>query len=231
MGKMIVHLTHRNWEICAPVVCSRLKCAKFVTALTGAGISVASGLPLTNDRIRDVEVSRLFEAQFLQENRQMYFSIYRDVLKTWREAEPNAAHVTLARNHVWTITLNIDGLHRAAGTQHLIELHGNLRELNCRSCSLTLPSEVVVSSRGVPACPHCGIVLWPGFSLSGEAIRHFNRAVDWAARSEVLFVVGTSLEAEPAAHLPAIADRSGGCVVFIQNDADEMLPRLYRALI
>jgi len=225
---MIIELTSDNWYATTPEIIRRLKTAKFTVALTGAGISVASGLPLIGDVVKGVEVNRIFERGFFQKHPQEYYRVYRYILQSWRKAEPNPAHIALARHHVWIVTLNVDGLHLAAGSRHVIELHGSLRELRCVHCGLTVSSEMCTTS-DIPVCGGCGSILWPGFTLVGEEIRHYNRAVDWVGRAEILFVVGTSLEVEPACWLPSIAGhKHDACIIYIRDHSELLLPRLFR---
>ena len=123
------------------------------------------------------------------------------------------------------MTQNIDGLHRDAGTRHLIELHGNLRELQCPTCKQVYQSDLAFAAK-VPVCPDCDGLLMPGVTLEGQQIRHFSRAVDWCGRAQVLFVVGSKLNMEPVRQLPEIAESNGAVVVFINQDAEHALPGL-----
>ncbi|MCL6515749.1 Sir2 family NAD-dependent protein deacetylase [Alicyclobacillus sp.] len=199
--------------------------ARFLVAVTGAGISRASGLPLLRETIDGVPLAWFFRRESLDEAPERYYDLYRRLLSEWRHARPNPAHLGLARHGVWVITQNIDGLHRDAGTEHLIELHGNLRELRCPGCGALYAAELVWRTH-VPACARCGRVLHPGVTLEGEQIRHFSLAVDWVGRCEVLYVVGTSLKMDPVRRLPELARRNGAWVVWINREAERLLPRL-----
>lgn len=204
---------------------SKICSARFIVAVTGAGISSASGLPLVDQTISNIPLRDFFRADLLVENPERYYDAYRTVQLQWRSAVPNQAHVALADYGVWVITQNIDGLHRDAGTKHLIELHGNLRELRCPRCD-TKHSTKMVWQVTVPQCPGCGHVLYPGITLEGEQVRHFARAVDWVGRAHVVLVIGTNLEMHPVRLLPSVARNNGATLMVINHSAEQVLPQL-----
>jgi NAD-dependent deacetylase len=203
----------------------RIGASTFRVAITGAGISEASGLPLLCDRARYQEIQPLFDPQALADDPVEYYTLYRRVLEDWRSVSPNSAHHALVKAGFWVITLNIDGLHRDAGTEHLIEMHGNLRELRCRHCT-SIHNSQVVWKQIPPRCPVCNDRLWPGISLRGDPIRHYSLATDWVGRAEVLFIVGTSLSDAPARNLPSIAKENGAFITTIGEDAEHWIPDL-----
>lgn len=217
---------HPN-QIC-PALRNQIKAARFRTALTGAGISHPSGLPLMGETLRGVRLKEFFHPALLSTNPARYYAAYRQALEDWRLASPNPAHVALARAGVWVITQNIDGLHRDAGSQHVIELHGNLRELRCIACGQIVHSHLALETE-VPVCPRCGEMLHPGITLEGEELRHFSRAIDWAGRTQVLLVVGTSLEMEPVRHIPDVAAANGALVIVINRACQTVIPALFAA--
>jgi len=200
----------------------------FVAALTGAGISVASGIPLITDTVEDLDLRQFFQRETYESNREKFFHVYRTVLRKWRFATPNVAHQCLSRQGTWVITQNVDGLHRDIGTEHLIELHGNLRELCCESCKGIFSSQIVWR-QVVPRCPTCQEYLRPGFTFEGEEVRHYSRAVDWVGRSEVLLVIGTALKMNPVCNLPKIAESNGAIVAYINAKADLIVGELWKS--
>ncbi|CAM3787724.1 Sir2 family NAD-dependent protein deacetylase [Alicyclobacillus pomorum] len=203
---------------------------QFMTAVTGAGISVASGLPLLEDEVQDVPLREFFAPELLHDCPHQYYKVYREALMTWRKATPNAAHFALAKVGVWIVTQNVDGLHWDAGSKHVIELHGNFRELLCRTCQQIYSSQLALRNE-VPTCTGCHRPLEPGIVLEGQEIRHFSRAVDWVGRSQLLFVVGTMLQMDPVRRLPRIAKDNGAHVVWVNEEAERVLPVLCRALL
>lgn len=203
----------------------KVNSSRFLVAITGAGISRACGLPLIDDEVDGVPLRAFFRPQLFEDDAAGYYGLYRKTLQNWRTAKPSLAHVALAKAGFWVVTQNIDGLHRDAGSTHVLELHGNLRELLCQSCGHRFSSQLIWEFP-VPKCSECNGVLHPGIVLEGEEVRHFSRAVDWVGRAECLFIVGTQLEMEPVRQLPAIAERNGADVIWLNSEAERMVPRL-----
>ncbi|WDM03097.1 iron dicitrate transport regulator FecR [Alicyclobacillus cycloheptanicus] len=188
-------------------------------------MSKASGLPLVNETVAGIRLRDLFRPQLLNTDPKRFYEAYRVILNEWRSSAPNPAHIALAKRGAWVITQNIDGLHRDAGSEHVIELHGNLRELRCPSCDQIYGSQLAWEA-AVPRCPACKDVLRPGITLEGEEVRHFSRALDWVGRAEVLLIVGTKLEMEPVRRLPAVAKRNGARFIEVNRDAERILPKI-----
>lgn len=218
---VIGNLSHNKAEVFRDIV----RNAHFLVAITGAGISVASGLPLLRDTVHELPLREFFTKRLWSSDPIRYFDVYREIWQRFRLAAPNPAHRVLAGSRVAVITQNIDGLHRDAGTERLLELHGNLRELRCAFCGYIGSSERSLRDR-LPRCPVCRHVLRPGITLEGEPIRHFARAVDWVGEAEVLLVVGTSLQMEPVCRLPDLMLRRGRHVIRVNRRAEYWLPWL-----
>ncbi|WAH44611.1 iron dicitrate transport regulator FecR [Alicyclobacillus fastidiosus] len=195
-------------------------------ALTGAGISVASGLPLGNEVVQGIPLNEFFMLHTWEERPSQAFAAYRDILSGWRRATPNPAHQALADARIRIITQNIDGLHRDAGSQEVIELHGNLRELRCFQCDAVFASQLVWKD-DVPSCPTCRAQLFPGFILEGDAVRHIARAVEWVAAAAYLVVIGTQLAMDPVRRLREIARERGADVIWVSAMAEEWVPTLF----
>ncbi|HCK82222.1 MAG TPA: NAD-dependent deacylase [Candidatus Competibacter sp.] len=204
---------------------NRLRAARRVAVLTGAGISAESGVPT----FREAQTG--LWAQYNPEELATPDAFRRDPRLVWewyawrqgrvRQAEPNAGHRALVdmerRVAEFTlITQNVDGLHRRAGSQHLLELHGNLFRTKC--FSEERPVESWPDSDEIPPrCPHCGSLLrpdvvWFGESLPVETLRTAEHA---AKSAEVFFSIGTSALVYPAADLPFAALAAGATVVEI----------------
>jgi NAD-dependent deacetylase len=149
-----------------------------------------------------------------------FWDFYRMRLDHLGAAEPNAAHRALARLQQAgaierVVTQNVDGLHQAAGSEGVLELHGSLRVARCRSCGAEYPIETARErwAADAEAEPHCdcGAVLGPGVVLFGEALPlAIETAFDLAERGDVAVCLGTSLEVFPAAHLPLVTVERGG---------------------
>lgn len=224
---MIREITENNWRDQIDELGKSVKEATFLTAITGAGISLASGLPLIDDNCGEILVRDLFRRQSWYDEPETYFNAYREILQTWRIAKPNRAHEVLGQSDAWVITQNVDGLHRDAATQHLLEIHGNLRELRCECCE-TIYGTQFLEQVAIPRCPNCNEILRPGFTFEGEEIRHFSLATDWCGRADVLLIVGTDLAMKPIKQLPEIARKRTDCLLIVINYLSELvLPSLF----
>jgi NAD-dependent deacetylase len=217
--------------------------ARSVVALTGSGVSAESGIPTfrgTGGIWGDLNVEEFATPE----------GFARDPLKVWnwyaqrrREldgARPNAAHAALAalqrqvkaRGGTFVlVTQNIDGLHQAAGSEGVLELHGSLRRARCRAC----PHQAEMSAErveAVPTCPQCGQhmrpdVVWFGESLPMDVYR---AAVEAAAAADVFLSVGTSAVVYPAAGLIEWA-LSGGAKAIEVNLEPTPISRLVRVAL
>lgn len=223
---MIHEIVGSNWKEQVRTIRMKLKHANYVTAITGAGMSVASGLPVEGDTVDGLPLKKFFDKKFWLSSPESFFELYRNLCIKWRGAVPNQGHLALARAGVWVVTQNIDGLHRDAGTQHLLELHGNLRELRCDSCHNIFSSTLAMKSR-VPTCKGCGNILRPGIAFEGEQIRHVSFAFDWIGRSDILLIIGTRLHMFPLNNAHRIVSEKGSTVVWINMDANTVLTEIF----
>lgn len=205
-----------------------------LAVFTGAGISVASGLPTFDGSYRGIQVREILEHDFFLERTRFFYDFYRDVLLRWADAEPNGAHRAIAAVGCPVVTQNIDGLHQRAGSPGVTELHGNLRELRCEVCSHVHPSSLASSGtlvRGVPHCPDCGGLLKPVVVLFGEDVDEYEAALGVMLEAERVLVVGTSLTVYPAAGLVGLARERGATVEIVNSRADEEVPRALERLL
>lgn len=198
--------------------------AHFKVAITGAGISRPSGLPLLSDSVDGIPLQRFFDGSLFERDTEQFYASYRKILTRFLKAAPNPAHSSLVTSNTWVITQNIDGLHRLAGSEHILEMHGNIRELLCPACGLVESSERALHY-GIPRCPNCSAILHPGIVLVGETVRHVSRAVDWAGRTELLFIIGTRLTADPVRQIPNMV-KDEVPIVEINQNAEVLLPML-----
>ena len=194
----------------------------------GAGVSTESGIPdfrsvdgLYNQKYSDppeeILSDRYFEA-FPDE----FYRFYRDKLNI-SGAKPNASHYALARLEregklAAVITQNIDGLHQAAGSRNVLELHGSLLRNYCTKCGRHYGYEHMLSFSGVPTC-QCGGIIRPDIVLYGEGLdfRILHRSAELIKAADMLIVGGTSLVVYPAAGL--IDYYNGNRLVLINRDA------------
>lgn len=198
-------------------------------AITGAGLSVASGLPTINREWRGIPLREIFTQEMFLNDPEKFYQCYREMLLEWREAKPNPGHEALAKAGVRVITQNFDGLHQKAGSREVLEVHGNLRELICLGCSALYPSHVA-ETNPLPLCPTCQQLLQPNIVLVGEEVRHIAVATDWVGQADVLLVVGTKLEMAPICDLPKLAKKRGIPVITCNKKAESVLPELFASV-
>lgn len=199
-------------------------------ALTGAGMSTESGLPDYRGAA-GMWRNRRFEAvasvEALRDEPVEFWDFYRMRLDSLDGSVPNAGHVALARLEragliQRVVTQNVDGLHGAAGSRAVLELHGSLREARCRTCGSTWPMDEarrrwIDAADGVPTCD-CGDVLGPGVVLFGEALPPaIDEAFELAHGARLALALGTSLAVFPAAHLPIATVERGGKVAIVNR--------------
>jgi len=206
----------------------RLCCAGSVVVLTGAGISVPSGIPDFRtpgtgiwEHVDPMEVAHI---DAWRANPARFWSFYGERFQTLGDKRPNGAHdalVELERRGLVdaVITQNIDMLHRRAGTRELIEVHGSIATCSCLSCGARVASAEVLAQleqSAVPLCA-CGRPLKPDVVLFGEFLpaAALERATRLAEGADLLLCVGSSLEVYPVAQLPAITLRHGGEVAIV----------------
>jgi NAD-dependent deacetylase len=185
-----------------------LDAAERVLFITGAGISADSGLPtyrgiggLYNDRHTDdgLPIEVALSGDMLAARPEITWKYLAEIEANCRGAGPNAAHHVIARlaatKRVTVLTQNIDGLHRAAGSQDVIEIHGTLHRLSCTECGARFAVEDYSGLEFPPACPDCGALLRPDVVLFGEALppAAIPRLVEvLEAGPDLIFSIGTT---------------------------------------
>lgn len=208
--------------------------ARGVVALTGAGISVPSGIPdfrtpgtglWTNVdpmEVAHIDVWRRDPARF--------WEFYDHRFQTLATTRPNRAHAALARlEHAGlldaVVTQNIDRLHGQAGTRELIEVHGTIEHSSCLTCGTRVPLAEVRARRaddpdGIPRCV-CGEPLKPDVVLFGEFLPEaaIDRAQRLALGADLMLCIGSSLEVYPVAQLPELTLMTGGRLAILTQGA------------
>ena len=199
-------------------------------ALTGAGISVPSGIPDFRtpgsglwEGVDPMEVAHI---DAWRADPERFWHFYGSRFQTLRYKQPNGAHEVLveleSRGRLdGVITQNIDRLHRRAGQRELVEVHGTIDTSSCLACRAAYPLEEVQrrlegSPVSVPACD-CGEPLKPDVVLFGEFLEDgaLERAYALAASADLLLCVGSSLEVHPIAQLPGVTRQAGGEVAIV----------------
>jgi NAD-dependent deacetylase len=199
-----------------------------VVALTGAGISVESGIPPFRgkggvwERIDPMEYAHI--DAFVRNPAKVWNVLIKEMKDVVDRARPNAAHRGLARleqiGKLQTIiTQNVDSLHQNAGSTDVIEFHGTFAWQRCMDCDHRLETRRIDLSEMPPRC-RCGGIYRPDCVFFGELIPtgHLSRSQAVAARCQVMLVIGTSAMVQPAAYLPVIAKGAGATVIEINPD-------------
>lgn len=196
----------------------------WTAALTGAGISVDSGIPDFRspgglwDRFDPFEYAHI---DAFKRNPERVWTMLKEMSAMVRDAKPNPAHIALAKLEELdvvkvVITQNIDNLHQKAGTKNIIEYHGNSEYLVCIKCNKRYPAdEVEKKGKFPPRCDDCGTILKPDVVFFGEPIP-FQALVEsqhHAQECDVMLVIGTSGMVQPAASLPYIAKNTGSTII------------------
>lgn len=198
----------------------------------GAGVSTESGIPdfrsvdgLYNQKY-DYPPETILSHSFYTRKTEEFYRFYRDKMLCLT-AKPNAAHKKLAELEragklKAVITQNIDGLHQAAGSREVLELHGSVHRNYCRHCKKLFDAEYILKSSGIPVCDACGGQIKPDVVLYEEGLNDdtMRRAVQYISRAEVLIIGGTSLAVYPAAGLIDYYD--GNKLILINKSATPM---------
>lgn len=181
----------------------------------GAGCSCESGIPdfrsasgLWNEKLKiNLTPEQLVSHTMFMKYPKEFFEFYRDKL-IYPDAKPNAAHIALAKLEEIgklkaVVTQNIDGLHQAAGSKHVYELHGSVLRNYCVKCHAFYDEKFILESKGVPTCTKCGGNVKPDVVLYEEGLDNnvIRGAIAAISKADTLIIGGTSLVVYPAAGL------------------------------
>ena len=212
--------------------------SKYVVCLTGAGVSVESGIspfrgpgglwtrygepPMDGYQRFLANPKAHWESQLDPNRRRLMGS-------SIQEAKPNAGHLALAEMEQMgllkaLITQNIDNLHFVAGSRNILEIHGNVNKLRCIKCSSKFPREGFDLSDLPPLCPNCGGIVKGDTVMFGEPIPNdvLSSCLNEAKLSDCMLVVGTSATVHPAASLPLIVKRDGHPIIEINPEPSNL---------
>lgn len=192
-----------------------LKDSNNIVFFGGAGVSTESNIPdfrssngLWNEKLKiNFTPEQLVSHTFFMRYPDEFFKFYKDKL-IYPNAKPNAAHIALAKLEKMgklkaVVTQNIDGLHQAAGSKNVYELHGSVLRNYCMKCGAFYDEKFILESKGVPTCPKCGGKVKPDVVLYEEGLDEdvIQGAVRAIAQADTLIIGGTSLVVYPAAGL------------------------------
>ena len=206
---------------------SRIASAQAITILTGAGISADSGVPTfrgADGLWRNFRAEELASPEAFERDPRLVWEWYNWRRELIASKQPNDAHRAIASlesrvNDFWLITQNVDGLHRAAGSRKLSEIHGNIWMVRCTACSAVTENHQVPLSL-MPHCGPCGGLLRPHIVWFGESLQEEDlaRCANQLQACDILLVIGTSGVVYPAAGFASIAKAAGAYVIEVNLD-------------
>lgn len=188
--------------------------ANNIVVLTGAGISVPSGIPdfrsatgLYSTPYGDYNAETMISHDFFETYVDEFYKFYKEKL-IYKNAKANDAHKLLAKLEAigklkCVITQNIDGLHQDGGSKNVCEIHGSIHRNYCIRCGKFFDLDYVLKHEGTPRCDDCGAVIKPDVVLYGEGLDPFvwRKAIRAIDDADTFIVIGTSLIVYPAASL------------------------------
>lgn len=232
-----------------------LKTAKSLLFFTGAGISAESGIDTFRGKgglWNKMSAQELASFDGFMKNPNLVWEWYQYRRNIVRNTKPNAGHLTIAKfeslfDEVTVVTQNVDNLHKRAGSNNILELHGNIERNFCMDCRTFYGVEKFIDVHEAPRCDKCGGMIRPDVVWFGETLPQdvFSEAERKSANADICFLVGTSAVVYPAAYIPISAKEAGATLVEINieptnitNQVDypifgksgEVLPRIFELL-
>jgi len=193
-----------------------------VVAITGAGISVESGIPdfrSPGGLWERFDPSEYATITTFKKNPAKVWLMLKEMDEIMVRARPNPAHCALAELEKQgilqgIITQNVDNLHQAAGSQNVVEYHGNAHRFVCLNCKGSWPREALNFDQ-TPLYCYCGGLIKPDVVFFGEAIPEaaMSKANAWVLACDLLLIIGSSMEVAPANMLPQVAKNTGAVIV------------------
>lgn len=228
--------------------------SKRAVALTGAGISVGSGIPPFRGKgglWSKYDPDEYAHVEAFKRNPEKVWIMLKEMIDTIRVAHPNAAHFALAElEHLGhlegVITGNVDSLHQAAGSKNVLELHGNNRSLICMECQNSYPVELYLKEMP-PKCD-CGYTLRSDVVFFGEQLPQKVLLSSYALAKDcdLMLVIGTSALVSPMSHMPVLANENGAKILeinleetfltsfisdwIIKGVAEDILPKIVKGV-
>jgi NAD-dependent deacetylase len=200
-------------------------------ALTGAGVSVPSGIPdfrtPETGLWANVDPMEVAHIDVFEREPERFWSYYRPRFSSLGDKVPNRAHAALAELErrgliEGVITQNIDRLHRAAGSENVVEVHGSIETSSCTGCATSFGLEEIddlFDERGIAICSACGGAVKPDVVLFGELLSDaaIGRATELAEAADLMLCVGSSLVVHPVAGLPQLTLGRGGRLAIVSK--------------
>jgi NAD-dependent deacetylase len=207
------------------IAAEMIRNSKYAVAFTGAGISVASGIPpfRGEDGLWNTHDPIYLEINFFRKKPlQSWIKIKEIFYDNLQNVKPNIAHKILAKMEQRSfiesiITQNIDNLHQAAGSKHVYELHGNYKQLICMECNSEYDLSFADLNYLPPTCYVCKGILKPDIVFFNEPIPAYakTKSYEEVNKADLMLIIGTHAEVLPAAEFPIIAKKNGAKIIEI----------------
>ncbi len=210
-----------------------------IVAITGAGISKASGMPTfrgEDGMWNQYQAQDLATPYAFQKDPKLVWEWYKARMRILLKAKPNNAHLALSRLEAeglltGIISQNVDGLHEIAGNSRIVEIHGTIRYAKCINCSFVKRWDSIkeaTKDSEIPICPMCNELLRPDVVWFGEGLDNekWRKVLEWIKETNLMMVIGTSGVVHPVASLPSYAKQHTKIIEFntektpISNIAD-----------
>lgn len=225
-------MENTTWMKQIDELAQRITASKRIVFFGGAGVSTESKIPdfrsadgLYSQKSFSYPPEVMLSHSFFDAHTETFFEFYRTMI--FKDAKPNAAHEKLAQ---WEkdgkltaiVTQNIDGLHQAAGSKNVLELHGCVKRNYCRRCGDFFDEDFILNTRGIPRCPKCQGIVKPDVVLYEESldIKTLQNAKEAIQNADMLIVGGTSLVVYPAAGM--VNYYHGNQLILINRDETGM---------
>jgi len=202
--------------------------SKNIVFLTGAGISEESGIPTfrgPEGLWKKYDPMNLASISGFYKDPKLVWEFYQDRQNLILKSEPTLGHFTIAKieqikENTTILTQNIDGLHKKAGSKHIVELHGNILKAKCTRCSFIGDISKDTIKSLPPLCTLCNNILRPDIVLFGEPLNQktWKNAYDVSTNCDVMFIIGTSLNVGPVNTLPLYAKENRSILVEINPE-------------
>jgi NAD-dependent deacetylase len=210
-------------------ISDKLKKAKNIVFVTGAGISQESGIPTFRGKDglwRKYDPMTLATIDAFYQNPKLVWEWYEERRQNILKANPNPGHIAIAEfekyKDVTVLTQNIDGLHQRAGSTKVYELHGSIITIKCTVCDFK--DTITSSFSNLPPLCKCGNMLRPDVVWFGESLPQdiWKTAIEKSSSCDVMIVVGTSLAVSPANLLPVYAKENRALMIEVNPDQTPM---------
>ena len=213
------------------ILYDKIRSAKYCTVFTGAGVSTLSGIRDfrgKNGLYNDMDAEKIFDISYFIKDPSFYYKAAGSFIYNLDEKEASIVHLVLGELEKQgfvkaLITQNIDLLHQKGGSKRVIEIHGSPLVHYCLRCKgINMPFEeaaALVKKGELPKCPKCKKILKPAITFFGESlpVEALMEATNEANKSDLMLVLGTSLQVYPAASMPQYTLGQGGEIVIVNN--------------